>query len=194
MLAGTSLGGVEVSRSTSSMVFSRPPAEIEAPVVVGRDDDCIFGYWRRLLVIIFRRETTLEVVSRTSACIREHSRGENAFVGAISIVEKDAPLPDPGVRSRISSDMLLASSFRFSAMVYEGSGFRAAAVRGVIISIGMFTRLPFPHRTFSTVADASVWTEGRARAIGVKDLSSAHIRETVRHLRWLRPMASHFDR
>ena len=165
------------------MTFSRPPAPLEAPIVIGSDEDCTFGHWRRLLIIVFRGETTMKVVESTGACIREHSRGDGAFLGAISVVEADAPLPPAGVRARISSDMLLASSFRFSAMVYEGSGFRAAAVRSVIISIGMFTKLPFPHRTFATVSDASEWIAVQASAAGSSDLTGGGIREAVRRLR-----------
>ena len=44
-----------------------------------------------------------------------------------------------------------------SAVVHEGTGFRAAAVRSVVTGLAMMANLPYPHKVFATVDDAGRW-------------------------------------
>jgi hypothetical protein len=44
-----------------------------------------------------------------------------------------------------------------SAVAFEGSGFRAAFVRGVVTGLTILARHPFPNRIFAGVPEASSW-------------------------------------
>ena len=50
-----------------------------------------------------------------------------------------------------------AGRIRMSAVVHEGAGFRAAAVRSVVTGIAMLSKVPFPHHIFATVEQAAKW-------------------------------------
>jgi hypothetical protein len=164
-------------------MFSRPPRTSVPPILIDRDDDFVLGVWRHLLIAVFCHETTLKSVAAISACVREQSTGADALLGGMAIVEPHAPLPPQGIRTLLARNILAASSWKFSAMVYEGTGFRAAAVRGVIIGVGLLAQMPFPHRTFATVAEASEWISGRAREAGADDLPVMGICAAVGQLR-----------
>ncbi len=172
-----------MSRVTPPVLASGPPDAIEPPVLVDADDDCIIGHWRKLALVVYRRETTLAMVSRLSALVRERAKRGNPFFGGIAVVEEHSPLPPAEVRNRIAQDVLLASGWKISALVYEGSGFRAAAVRGVILGIGLLAKPPFPHRSFATVGSAAEWIADRAGELGANNLSATGICSAMEHLR-----------
>jgi len=50
-----------------------------------------------------------------------------------------------------------AGKVRMSAVMHEGFGFRAAAVRSVVTGLSMLVRLPYPHEIFATVEQAANW-------------------------------------
>ena len=80
----------------------------------------------------------------------------------VTIVEQGAPLPSTQART-VTAEILRTAPIRLSAMVFEGQGFGAAAVRGVITGIGLLARTPYPHRTFATVTEAVSWIERETR-------------------------------
>ena len=43
------------------------------------------------------------------------------------------------------------------AVCFEGTGFRAAAARGVIVGLGMLVKSSFPNKVVSSVNDAATW-------------------------------------
>jgi hypothetical protein len=47
-----------------------------------------------------------------------------------------------------------------TAVVVEGTGFKAAAVRAVVAGLRLVTRTSFPRRAFDTVGPASQWIYG----------------------------------
>ena len=44
-----------------------------------------------------------------------------------------------------------------SAVIFEGSGFKSAAVRGVVTGMTMLAQQRYPHRVFATIEEASGW-------------------------------------
>jgi len=67
--------------------------------------------------------------------------------------------PPPQALREAASTLLnqLAPKLRCVAYVIEGTGFRAAMIRGVLSSIELVRRSAYPARYFATVADASAW-------------------------------------
>ena len=68
-----------------------------------------------------------------------------------------------------------------SAVVHEGSGFRAAAVRSVVTGLAMMANLPYPHKVFANVDDAARWLN-LSSPVG-KDWNDTALIEAVREVR-----------
>lgn len=75
------------------------------------------------------------------------------------IIEDGATQPDREARVELAA-LGKELAPRFAAVVYEGHGFRAAAVRAVMTSIGLFTRSALPSRVFSSTDAALQWMRG----------------------------------
>ena len=70
----------------------------------------------------------------------------------LTVVEEDAPMPPYEAREVVAVFLRNgAGRIRMSAVVHEGAGFRAAAVRSVVTGIAMLSKVPFPHHIFATV-------------------------------------------
>jgi hypothetical protein len=59
-----------------------------------------------------------------------------------------------------------SSHIAISAIVYEPTGFLAAAFRGVVTGLSLLAHQAFPHRMFKDVTDAAEWIEGEPLRFG----------------------------
>jgi len=110
------------------------------------------------VIAIFRHETTLGGVRVIQRVYDEHARVFPKGVYMLTLVEQSAPLP--GTQERDALAKFLASGAgrtRMSAVIHEGTGFRAAMVRGVVTGLTMVARLPYPHKIFATLEEAASW-------------------------------------
>ncbi len=132
-----------------------PPAR--AQIHESTRDHVVFT-WRNVACAVFKKETTLGGV-RTIQRVYDELAGQNPRgVFMLTIVEERAPLPVVEVRDALAKFLASgAGRSKKSAVVHEGSGFRAASVRGVVTGLAMIARLPYPHKVFSTPTDAARW-------------------------------------
>jgi hypothetical protein len=140
----------------SSRAASRQSAE-----VLHSDRDVLIGAWREMYVAVFRCETTVDGVTTLSRLFDERAREFPEGLGFLTVVDQGAALPDTRARAKLAAFMGASKSIRVSAVVFEGSGFRNAAVRGVVTGLTLLARQPFPHRVFSSVEEASQWLCGQ---------------------------------
>ncbi len=129
-----------------------------AGIIHDSTPDHVFATWKRVAIAIIRVETTLDGVKKLRQLCDAMGRQHPGGMLLLSIVEPDAPMPPPEVRSAMASFLAgLAGQVVASAVVYEGGGFRAAAVRGVVTGLSLVNKLPYPHKIFSTVNAAVNW-------------------------------------
>jgi hypothetical protein len=53
-----------------------------------------------------------------------------------------------------------------SGIVFEGTGFKMAAVRAIVTGLTMLARPEFPHLVFADVQEASKWMCARLPSLG----------------------------
>jgi hypothetical protein len=125
------------------------------------EDDYALGRYRDLFVLIWRHETTIEGCRTFRDELFRFAEGRPQGIGLLTIVEETAPMPPGESRQSIASTLRDASDhIHASAVVFEGAGFRAAAVRSVVVGLTMLARQKFPHRVFGNLSDAATWMHG----------------------------------
>jgi hypothetical protein len=112
-----------------------------------------------LLMSLWRTVTTHEAMLRFhNFSAKMVAAGRKDPIAFLTVVEANADLPEPAARDELASMFKkLAESVACSALVFEGQGFKAAAVRGVTTGINMLARQPFPHKVFANVDEAGGW-------------------------------------
>ena len=133
-------------------------------IVSSTPDHAIGAYGNVAIHIwhIHTRKAALRHVEEMSRRAKAAGDGHFAYFGVIG---PSAPMPEADVRAELARHMRDHSQHVVaSANVFEGDGFRAAAVRNVVTGIGLIARQPFPHRVFKTTADSARWIEEQLRA------------------------------
>jgi hypothetical protein len=120
--------------------------------------------YKEVFVVIFHHETTVSAAVTLRKEYTAFAAQHPAGTGLLTIVEPDAPMPSSDAREALADFMNdNRQSILVSGVAYEGSGFRAAAVRSVVTGLTMLARQPFPHKVFPTLEDASQWMVANLR-------------------------------
>lgn len=116
------------------------------------DRDHVVGTWRNVLITVWRHQTHEHAVLNLKPVIAALKTLHPAGIAMVTVLEPHAELPTPGARQELPKLFReVAKGMSCSALVCEGEGFRAAAVRALTTTFNMIAAQPFPHRVFSTV-------------------------------------------
>jgi hypothetical protein len=108
-----------------------------------------------LAIAIFDRATTDEDADAVARLLELTARVQPR-IAMLSVVGSDCTVPEARVRNRITSEVKsIQKQLIASATVIEGSGFRAAALRGAVTGMTLLLRASYPAKTFATVYDAA---------------------------------------
>lgn len=120
--------------------------------------DHIIATWANAVILVWRNETTLAGVSAVQKVYDELAALHPQGIFLVTVVEFGAPMPPPEVRDALAVFLANGSGrMILSAVAHEGTGFRAAAVRSVVTGLAVLAKLPYPHKVFATVDEASAW-------------------------------------
>jgi hypothetical protein len=138
-----------------------------SPSVHAWTRDQVIATWESVIIVVYRFETTMSGAAAAQevfdALAREHRDG--AFV--LTVVEENAPMPTPEVRAMMARFLATrAPQIILSAVVYEGTGFRAAAVRSLVTGLALVSKLPYRHKVFATVDEAASWFRSNSPVAG----------------------------
>lgn len=157
-----------------------------SPLAVIRAQDphhCV-ATWRNVLVVIWRNETQLGAVRSLASHLAQFAEVPPKGCALLTIIEAGAPMPSAEARSELARFMTdAASRLKSSAVAFEGAGFRAAAVRGVVTGLTMLARQPYPHKIFSTVQEAAQWLSSSMQVTAQATVDAPALITTIQSLR-----------
>ncbi len=123
-----------------------------------------------LFAVLWHVDTLAAPVNVVSRMIGEFAAQQpRNRIGLLGVVEANGNLPPADARAALSRLLQVNSPWLIrSAVAFEGSGFKAAAVRGAATGIALLSRQNFPHRIFGGVSAATAWlAEGLAAELGI---------------------------
>src|SRR5262249_34587794 len=130
------------------------------------DDNYCMATWRNFAVVIWRKDTTAEAVGQWRTLLQKIATTSDAIC-LLTVVEPDARPPPSEVRDALAGVLgEFGKLIKFSAVAFEGTGFRAAMVRGVVTGLTLLARMPYPHKVFAGVEEAVRWMCSNAAGIG----------------------------
>jgi hypothetical protein len=144
--------------------------------VIEAASDHVFGTWRDVFVSVWRSAATARTAVRLATVLRRFAAGHSGGVSMIVVIEPGCTMPDTEARERMSRDMKRHETFtRHMVLVYEGEGFRAAAVRSVVAGMQLLSRQVVPTTTVATVTQGASWLAERraSESLSAKELEEA---------------------
>lgn len=146
---------------------------------------CAIGWLDRLQIALWRDAN----IQTAHVFYREMKAGISRFgsgLGHLAIVEPETPLPPPEMREivvRVFAEHPTAVSA--VAVVVEGHGFYASAVRSVVTGLVLLANTRIPHRTCSSVAASVDFLSKHLTAFGApldQEICIGAVEELRRHL------------
>jgi hypothetical protein len=112
--------------------------------------------WRDLFVIIDDGHVPIREYERVEPLVRTQAKSCPNGLGCLVIIPDKASPPPSAVRSHLEG-MLGRLPIRGLGYLVEGTGFKAATVRGVLIGLGIFQRSKYPSKVFTALDVGLGW-------------------------------------
>jgi hypothetical protein len=153
---------------------------MDARIVAQSPDICI-AVWQQTVIHIWRGQPTVENVAKMVATCNELISSSRAPVTCLGIVERSSPPPEEPVRAALAKwSRDVVPRMIGAVIVAEGSGFRAALVRGVGLALTTLMPHRIPFKFVSSVDDA---IDHLAPKLPVASGGASVLRSVVEHLR-----------
>jgi hypothetical protein len=113
--------------------------------------------WHNVFIPVWRTQTLAGQVRVMAQHLGEFAL-QHRRIGLIQIVESECRALDLEAREALV-ETLHAEGKRIicSAVVFQGDGFRAAAMRAIVTGLNMLVQPGFPHQVFPTLATAATF-------------------------------------
>ncbi len=116
-----------------------------------------FATWDRVLVIIWRREVTLEGLVALTKIGKAFVHANSTPVCSLTIVESTSPPPSDKVRGTMSAFYREVAPFmKDQIVVPEGSGFRSALVRSIGVALSAISPKSVPFKFVGGLDEAAL--------------------------------------
>ena len=151
--------------------------------LVEKEENYVLASWQQIFAVVWRHETTPKGVQalhdECGKFATKHPRG----IGLLTIVSAGAPMPTSPVRQAVADFLAQGGAYiKCSAVLMEGTGFRAAAVRSVVTGLTMLAKQAYPHRVCSVHDAVSLLSHTLTAASG-RAVDSAALRVAIDELR-----------
>jgi hypothetical protein len=143
----------------------------ETPILEYVDDACMLARWRSIVFPVFgKRVPTIE----SANALGKHLEANGKRVGAgklieVTLLDRQISMPDAQVRKALDAMVpMLAPYYGCVTAIFEGSGFKAGMIRGVLTGFQLISRLSYPHKIFATVDECASWVYPHAQTLGLQ--------------------------
>lgn len=123
--------------------------------VAHADHDHVVGTWRNVFVCVWRHETHAAAVRNLKPVIEALKAENPRGIAMLTVLESGAAMPTAEARKELPTLFQdVAKGIACSGLVFEGEGFRAAAIRALTTTFNLVAAQPFPHKVFSGISGA----------------------------------------
>ena len=130
------------------------------PILETLDADAIsaIGVWHNILISIWLESATVNHLRRVDRHTRDMSKQWPGGFSSISVVASFSKMPNAEVRAE--AERLAATptqNARGGALIIEGTGLLAAAIRAMLVGMFAFSNQRVPTKIFDNIDRAAPW-------------------------------------
>lgn len=161
-------------------------SNLGAPKFVHADDFCMVATWGSIVMPVMGREKLpVSSAKRQVKALEEHGKlvGKGRLA-EITLIANEAPLPEADTRQALEAGVpIISPYYACVSAVFEGTGFRAALVRGVLVSFQLLSRTKFPQKTFASIDECARWVYPHLAPIGMDVSGVEELADAVKRVR-----------
>ena len=137
-----------------------------------------------VLIVLHRQQSTAQKVERAHAEATKLFRAHPEGIGLLIVLEANARPPDDGALAAVTHWMRHdTTGVRARVRVHEGTGFRAAFFRSVMLTLHRLGRPKSPDHVSPTVQDGATRLESELATSSVGCPTASELIRTVEELR-----------
>ncbi len=159
---------------------------LDAPRFSYRDATTAVACWRSVVFTVWGNQTlTLESAMNQVRACEAHGRavGKGKLV-EIVLLDPDVPMPEATVRDFLHASVeRMGPYYSCVATLFQGQGFRAAMIRGVLTSLQLVSRTPFAQKVFSDQDACVAYAHPFAHRSDPRVANPAELLETLEEVR-----------
>lgn len=166
---------------------NQPSQQRSIPRVYRCYHDYTLASWGNVFMVSWRQNTTSAGASDLRTQCEKFATQHPEGILLLTVIHDGAPIPPPEPRAQIAAFLKSGAYIRGSAVIMEGTSFRAAIVRSIVTGLTMLAHQPFPHQICSLPQAGALFTrvtrgtdthfEQAAFERGIADLRSRIERE-----------------
>ena len=142
------------------------------------DDVCTLYRGRALVVIAWRWTPTVAAIGPMSRVLFPAVRGNPGNTLVCAAIDTEVPMPDTAAREALQAGIRRLGVLRGVVNVILGTGFRAAAMRGMLSGFALVIRPKYPTSFVGSANEAAAflvanWPEGDSPVPSRSDLAAA---------------------
>jgi hypothetical protein len=153
--------------------------------LVDLDPDHCISVVGNMLFAVWWHRTTAPAYERLISLTKSNARRSGHRVGIWHLVEITAAPPDAAARSRFT-ELIRLDQVAHHSVTHEGTGFKAASVRSVVLWAQAMAAHKCAHGVHKTVADGARWHAAQQVQLGLPD-DSGQLESHMQALRQRRP-------
>jgi hypothetical protein len=129
-----------------------------------------FYTWQNIMITCWSQRATGPAIEKVAHYREQLDRAHPEGVSVIYLIANEAGLPTPEARAGVKDLMTRFSKKRAClAILIQGEGFWASAMRAVVTGVRMLVPLNFPMQIFGRVNELAAWLpERHAQQTGVR--------------------------
>ncbi len=162
------------------------PALIHAARIAKVVKHCTVVTWLNVCVTVWHEQTLVEDIAAVSEVLGRLSREDPQGVGLVQFVDDGCRSLSPESRAAITKMLERGRPYiKCSTVIFNGDGFRAAAIRALATGIFWLARPGFPHQVFADTASAAALQASYLAPRGSERRWAEVLREVVDQARGL---------
>ncbi|MEO6954990.1 MAG: hypothetical protein ABI321_24535 [Polyangia bacterium] len=118
----------------------------------------IAAHWCDLFIVVDNGLVTAAEYARVETVLDAQRKRYPGGLGCLVIIPQGSAPPPDDVREYLRQ-MLARIGIKALAYVVEGSGFKVATVRAVLVGLGIFQKKPYVTHVTTTIEDAVKWLD-----------------------------------
>lgn len=128
---------------------------VARPIIHSSSDIHCVATWEGLIIQLWIGGTPAHAVRDVRNLARQMG---DSFLIAIVVIAANAEMPNEEARAELSAFSKEAGSVtRRAAIVFEGAGFRASAVRSIMVGLTFAANITMKYKIFATVSEGARW-------------------------------------
>lgn len=120
-------------------------------------EGCVMGHWRNIAMVVWARQGTGPLAAELVK-LADMLNAKYPKTSSVQVILDAADMPDED--ARVTFDNLVGKYARrliCAAVMIDGRGFRASAMRALVTSFQLIERRRFRGNVFSNVSDLARW-------------------------------------